>query len=263
MKSALIFLAIASSLIYATTGFAAMKTENIEYKDGTTTLEGYVAYDTAIKTPHPAVLIVHQWKGLGEYEKSRARQLADLGYIAFAIDVYGKGVRPKSPEEAGKTATMYKDNRKLFREREQAAYDFLLKYPMVDKNKVVIMGYCFGGTGALELGRSGANLAGIVSFHGGLSNPTPPDAKKIKGKSLILHGAVDPNVKPEEVAAFQKEMNEAKVDYQFISYSNAVHAFTDKSAGNDPSKGVAYNEAADRRSWAAFMDFLAEVAPVR
>jgi dienelactone hydrolase len=134
---------------------------------------------------------------------------------------------------------------------------------MVDKNKVVIMGYCFGGTGALELGRSGANLAGIVSFHGGLSNPTPPDAKKIKGKSLILHGAVDPNVKPEEVAAFQKEMNEAKVDYQFISYSNAVHAFTDKSAGNDPSKGVAYNEAADRRSWAAFMDFLAEVAPVR
>ncbi|MNL31217.1 Dienelactone hydrolase family protein [compost metagenome] len=125
------------------------------------------------------------------------------------------------------------------------------------------MGYCFGGTGALELARTGVPLAGAVSFHGGLSNPTPQDARNIKAKSLILHGAIDPNVKPEEVAAFQKEMNDAKVDYQFVAYSNAVHSFTEKAAGSDISKGAAYNEAADRRSWQALMDFLAEVAPIR
>jgi len=257
------YIFLAASLLFATGGNAAMKTENVEYKDGGTVLEGYMAYDGAVNTPRPAVMIVHQWKGLGEYEKMRARQLADSGYIAFAIDVYGKGVRPKGMPEAGKISSSYKENRPLFRQREQAALEFLKKNPLVDQNKIVIMGYCFGGTGALELGRSGAPLAGIVSFHGGLSNPTPADAKNIKAKSLILHGAIDPNVKPEEVFAFQKEMNDAKVDYQFVSYSGAVHSFTEKAAGNDISKGAAYNEAADRRSWAALMDFLAEVAPIK
>jgi dienelactone hydrolase len=134
-----------------------------------------------------------------------------------------------------------------------------LKQPGVDKKRVAAIGYCFGGTTVLELARSGADVAGVVSFHGGLGTPTPEDAKNIKARVLACHGADDPNVPPPEVAGFEKEMRDAKVDWQLIAYGNAVHSFTDKSAGNDNSKGAAYNEKADHRSWQAMKDFFAEI----
>lgn len=255
-------LAIATCF-FSVSSFASVKTEVVEYKDGKTSLEGYMAYDDSVKSPRPAVLIVHQWMGLTDHEKSHAKMLAEKGYVAFAMDVYGKGVHPENTDVAGATAGKYKSDRKLWRAREMAAYDLIKKDKRVDAKHIVVMGYCFGGLGALELGRSGVSLAGIASFHGALSNPTPSDAKNIKSPVLIMHGAVDPYVGKEEVEGFVKEMNDAKVDYSFISYANAVHAFTQKEAGNDNSKGAAYNEKADHRSWIAFMDFLHEVAPIK
>lgn len=242
---------------------AAIKTETVEYFDGKTPLEGYIAYDDAAKGPRPTVLIVHQWKGLTENEKGRAQQLAQKGYVAFAIDIYGKGVRPTAMDEAGKTSGIYKNNRALYRQREKAAWDFISKDKRVDTKHIVAIGYCFGGVGALEMGRAGWPVAGIVTFHGDLSNPTPADAKNFKSPVLVLHGALDPYVDHKQVDAFVSEMNDAKVNFTFTEYSGAVHAFTQKDSGNDPKAGIAYNEAADRHSWQAFMDFLNEVAPVK
>lgn len=241
---------------------AEVKTETVEYKDGKTTLEGFLAQDNSAKGPRPAIIIVHQWMGLGDHEKASAQRLAEKGYVVLAADIYGKGVRPGSPAEAGKLAGTYKEDVKLFRAREKAAFDYLKKNKNVDAKQIVIMGYCFGGTGALEAARAGLPVAGAVSIHGGLASKNPKDVKNIKTKVLVLHGAIDPYVPPAEVDGFMKEMNEAKVDYQFVAYSGAVHAFTQKDAGNDPSKGHAYNEAAEKRSWSALEAFLSEVAPV-
>jgi dienelactone hydrolase len=248
-------------LLGAAGAHAELKTEVVEYKQGSTPLEGYLAYDTALKGKRPVILIVHEWTGLGEYVRNRAKELAGKGYVAFALDIYGKGVRPSNPTDAGKEAGKYKDNRKLMRERAKAGLDYIKTRSFVDPTKVIAMGYCFGGTVALEMGRAGLPLAGITSFHGGLNTPTPQDAKNIKGKVLVLHGAIDPFTK-DQVPAFQKEMNDAGVDYQFISYSGTVHAFTNPEAGSDLKKGTAYNASSDRRSMQAFMDFLQEVAPL-
>jgi dienelactone hydrolase len=238
---------------------AEIVTKAVEYKEGDTTLEGWVAYDDSVKGARPGVLIVHQWKGLGAYEKMRAEMLAKMGYVAFACDIYGKGIRPTAMQDAAAQAGKYKNDRPLLRKRVNAGLQTLLKQEGVDKKKVAAIGYCFGGTTALELARSGADIGGVVSFHGGLSSPNPEDAKNIKAKVLALHGADDPNVPPAEVAAFEKEMRDAKVDWQLVAYGNAVHSFTDKGAGNDNSKGAAYNEKADRRSWEAMKDLFAEI----
>lgn len=235
---------------------AKIKSEVVTYKEGTTTLEGYFVHDDAIKKNKPVILIVHQWMGLTDYEKSRAEQLAKLGYAAFAIDVYGKGVRPKNTEEAGKLATLYKTDRQLFKAREIAAYNFVKNLKGIDTKKIFVIGYCFGGTGALELARSGVDLAGVASFHGGLSSANPKEATNIKAPVMIFHGAIDPYVPASEVNDFMKEMNDAKVDYQFVAFSGAVHAFTQKMAGNDITQGAAYNEVADHRSWAMLESFL-------
>lgn len=241
---------------------ASVKTETLAYKDGKAELEGFLSYDDSAKKPRPAVLIVHQWMGITDHEKTQAQKLAELGYVAFTLDVYGKDVYPANPNEAGVLAGKYKEDRKLLRSRELAAYNLISKDKRVDPKHIVVIGYCFGGLGALELGREGAALAGIATFHGALSNPTPENAKNIKSPVLVMHGALDPFVKKEEVDAFIKEMNEAKVDYEMISYANAVHAFTQKAAGSDITKGAAYNEKADHRSWLALTNFLKEVAPI-
>src|SRR4051812_22672935 len=239
---------------------ARIKTQAVEYKDGDVVLEGYLAYDD-VKTfaKRPGVVIVHDWKGLRDDAKMRAEMMAKLGYIAFAADIYGKGVRPETNEEAAKLATSFKNDRAKLRKRAEAALDELKKNKQVDPNRIVAMGYCFGGTTVLELARDGAPLAGVVSFHGGLSTPTPGDAKNIKGKVLVLTGADDPNVPPSEVQAFEDEMRKAGVDYSVTAYGGAVHSFTIKDAGNDNSKGAAYNEKADKRSWQAMKDFFAEI----
>jgi dienelactone hydrolase len=235
-------------------------TKNFEYKDGETILEGFLATPKKIKGKLPGVLVVHDWMGPSEYSEMRAKQLAELGYVALAVDIYGKGVRPKNGEEAAKLAGQYRNaDRKALRARILAGFETLREDPNVDSDRIAAIGFCFGGSTVLELARSGAPVKAIVSFHGGLTNPNPNDAKNIKAKSLILHGAVDPFVPQKEVDDFQREMNDAKVDYQFISYSGAVHAFTQPQAGNDPSKGAAYQEVAEKRSIAAMKAFFKEV----
>ncbi len=237
---------------------AKLVTKTIEYKQGDTTLEGYLAYDDSFSGKRPGVLIVHQWMGLTDYEENRAVMLANLGYVAFCADIYGKGIRPQSIKEAGAEATKYKTDRALLRLRVNAGLDELKKSDLVDTNRVAAIGYCFGGTTVIELARSGAELNGIVSFHGGLDSPTPANGKNIKCKVLVCHGADDPFEKPEDLAAFEKEMRDANVDWRLIKYGGAVHSFTQPMANDNPP-GAKYNERADKRSWADMKSFFAEI----
>lgn len=250
---------LAMILLAAVNAHGAIHTEWVQYRHGETALEGYLAYDDAVKGPRPGVLVVHEWMGLGDYAMKRAEQLAGMGYVAFALDMYGKGVRAKTPEDAAKLSGTYKGNRPLMRARAQAGLDELRKQPLVDPARIAAIGYCFGGTTVLELARSGAPVVGVVSFHGGLGTPEPGEAKNIKGKVLVLHGADDPHVPAAEVAAFQDEMRKAAVDWQMIYYGGAVHSFTNPGSGTDASTGVAYNEKADKRSWEAMKVFFKEL----
>src|SRR5580698_8955125 len=221
----------------AMNSYAALHTETIEYKQGDTTGEGYLAYDDAVKGARPGVLVVHDWLGLDSYPKMRADMLAKLGYVAFAADIYGKNVRPKGPAEAMAQTKIYKGDRALLRLRVNAALAVLKSQPQADPKRLAAIGYCFGGTTVLELARSGADIAGVVTFHGGLDTPTR-DANNIKCKVLLCHGADDPYVPAADVTALQDEFRSAKVDWQMIYYSGAVHSFTRASAGNDNSKGA-------------------------
>ena len=251
-------LAVALAAAASLPALAAVKTEVVEYKQGDTTCQGYLAWDDSAAGKRPGIVLVHDWMGVGDYVERRAREVAALGYVVLAADIYGKGVRPKDAREAGQLAGKYKGDLPLLRARGRAALDTLVKNPRVDAAKLFAMGYCFGGTAALELARSGAPLVGVVTFHGGLATKDPADAKNIKGSVLVLHGFDDPFVPPAEVAAFQKEMNDAHVDWEMVLYSHAVHSFTRPDSGNDNSKGAAYNEKADKRSWEAMKAFLAE-----
>lgn len=239
---------------------AALVEKPVTYQQGGVELEGYHVHDDAKSGKRPAVLVVHQWTGLSEHEKRSSRKLAELGYNVLAADIYGKGIRPQPPE-AGKEAGKYKSDRKLFRERLMAALDTLKADPLTDASRVAVIGYCFGGTAALEVARAGTDVRGVVSFHGGLDVQDGMTAAegRVPAKILVLHGADDPYVPAAQVAAFQQEMNAAKADWQMVFYSGAVHSFTHPEAGNDPSKGAAYQEAADRRSWEAMKGFFAEI----
>lgn len=252
-------LSILIALGWAANAQAQLHTKVVEYKHGDTVLEGYLAYDEAIQGKRPGVLVVHAWMGLGPYAKKRAEQLASLGYIAFAIDMYGKGVRPKNAEEAAAQAGIYRADRRLMRARANVGLEVLTRHELTDTQHIAAMGYCFGGGTVLELARSGADMVGVVSFHGNLDTPTPADARNIKGKVLALHGADDPFVPAEQVRAFQEEMRKAGVDWQLVAYGGAVHSFTDPAAGNDHSKGAAYHEKADKRSWGAMNQFFSEL----
>lgn len=243
---------------------AAVDTRTVEYRQGDTRLVGYLAYPKEAKEPRPGVLVVHEWIGLNDYAKRRTEQLAELGYVAFAADIYGDGKLAADTKEAGALAGLYKKDRALLRARVAAALATLKAQPGVVPAKVAALGYCFGGTTVLELARSGAEVAGVISFHGGLNSPTPQDAKNIRARVLALHGADDPYVLPQEVAGFEEEMRKGGVDWQLIAYGNAVHGFTNPANGSDNSKGAAYNAAADARSWLAMQQFLDEVTgPVK
>ncbi|OGC76384.1 MAG: dienelactone hydrolase [candidate division Zixibacteria bacterium RBG_16_50_21] len=246
--------------LLAATAQSKLVTKTVEYRHGDTVLEGYLAHDDSFSGKRPGVLVVHEWYGLGQHVKTKAEKLAKLGYVAFAADIYGKGIRPATNEEAAKVAGQYRGgDRKLLRERALAGFNELRKQASVDAKKTAAIGFCFGGTTVLELARSGAELDGVVSFHGGLDTPNPGDAKNIKCKVLVLHGGDDPNVPPEKVLAFEEEMRQAGVDWQLIAYGGAVHSFTNPGAGNDNSKGTAYNQKADHRSWQAMQVFFNEI----
>ncbi len=238
---------------------AELKSKTVEYKQGQTILEGFSVHDDVFRGRRPSVLVVHQWKGLGDYEKKRAEMLARMGYNVFAVDIYGKGIRPNNPKDAAAQAANYKEDRALLRARVSAGLQVLLHDEMSDSKRVAAIGYCFGGTTVLELARSGAEISGVVSFHGGLNTPHPEDAKNIKCKVLALHGADDPFVPKKEVEAFEAEMRQGAVDWELVSYGGAVHSFTDWNGGHDNSKGAAYNEKADKRSWETMKQFFAEL----
>lgn len=249
----------ALALFAAGQAAAAIKTELVEYKDGDTVLEGFVAYDDAKAGPLPGVLVVHDWTGLQDYARRRATMLAELGYIAFAADIYGKGVRPTDPKECAVRAGSYKSDLPLLRRRVTLGFDQLLKRPGIDAQRTGAIGYCFGGTTVLELARSGAPVKGVVSFHGGLGTTLPAQAGAVKAQVLVCHGADDPFVKPAEQAGFKEEMAKAKVAYEWVAYPGAVHSFTKKEAGSDTASGNAYNEAADKKSWQDMKDFFAKI----
>jgi dienelactone hydrolase len=251
---------LALSLLAAASASAALVEKSVEYTHDGVTLEGFHVYDDAVSGKRPAVLVIHQWTGLTDYEKMRARMLAELGYNVFAADIYGKGIRPVPPA-AGQEAGKYKGDRDLFRGRLKAGLGVLQKDERTDPAKIAAIGYCFGGTGVLELARDGADIAGVVSFHGGLDAAEGKAAVKdgVKAKVLVLHGAVDPFVPPAQVEAFKKELKDAGVNLTFEAFDGAVHAFTQKMAGNDPSKGAAYNEKADITSWETMKAFFGAI----
>lgn len=243
-----------TSLVITSTAFAALKTQNVEYTQDGVLLEGYLAYDDQFAGKRPGVLVVHEWMGLNDYARMRADMLARLGYVAFAADIYGKGIRPATADDANAEASKYKADRPLLQERVKAGLVVLKGQANVDPGRTAAIGYCFGGTAVLELARSGADVKGIVSFHGGLSNPDPRDAKNIKAPVLVLHGADDPFVSPQEVAAFEQEMKDAGVMYTLIKYPGAVHGFT--NPGNKGEmKGAMYNAEADQKSWEQMRQF--------
>ena len=254
MKKAISTLLVLAGLL---TARAAIQNRTIEYQQGDTTLEGVLVYDAANRTRRPGVLIVHQWKGLSDYEKKRAEMLAQLGYVTFCADIYGKGIRPQTPAEAGVQAGKYKSDRALLRARVNAGLEVLRKNELVNSRRLAAIGYCFGGTTVIELARSGADLGGVVSFHGGLDSPTPADGKNIKCKVLACHGADDPFEPSKDLAAFEQEMRDGGVDWQLIQYGGAVHSFTDWNADGS-MKGAQYNAKADKRSWEAMKQFFAE-----
>lgn len=256
MKILLVSMFAFSSLM--TPAWAVLRSQDIEYKQGDAVLEGYLVYDDAQPGKRPGILVVHEWKGLNDYAKMRADMLARLGYVAFAADIYGKGIRPQTIPEAGAMAGKFKADRALLRARVNAGLDVLRSQPNVETAQLAAIGYCFGGTAVLELARSGADVKGIVSFHGGLSSPTPTDANNIKGRVLALHGAADPFVGPDEVAAFDKEMTDAKVNYRLIKYPGAMHGFTNPDNKGIPP-GAVYNEAADKASWIEMQKFFKEI----
>jgi dienelactone hydrolase len=259
MKALPYILLMVLAAIWPNKTSAFIKTEIVEYKDGDTVLEGYLAYDDTLKGKLPAVLIVHEWTGLDLYIKTRAEQLASLGYVAFAVDIYGKGVRPVNADEAAKQAAIYRNDRQLMRHRALAGLEQVKKYPFVDPGKIAAIGYCFGGGVVLEMARSGADLKGVVSFHGNLDTPNPADNNNIKAKVLVCHGADDPHVPQEQVTDFWSQMRNTKVDWQLIIYSGAVHGFTNPNNGSVPSKGIAYDKLADIRSWLAMKEFFKEI----
>ena len=258
MRNTILMLAALSGAA-AGTALAKIKTETVQYKEGNTVLEGYLAYDDSVPGKRPGVLVCHEWWGLVDYPKRRAEMLAQLGYVAFAPDIFGKGITAKTPDEARTLAGSFYNDRASLRRRANAGLDVLKNHPLVDTKRIAAIGFCFGGSTALELARSGADIAGVVSFHGGLSTADPDDGKNIKAKILICTGADDQSVKTDAIAAFEDEMRKGNVDYEITIYGGAVHGFTNPANSGSQMSNIRYNADADKRSWQAMQDFFKEI----
>lgn len=248
---------LAAVLTLTAPAFARLRTKVVEYKDGDTVLAGYAAWDDGFHEKRPGILVAHEWWGNGPYAKKRVEMLAKIGYTAFALDMYGKGVYAKNHDDAGKLAGVFFADRKAMRQRAMAGLEQLKQMPYVDTNKLAAIGYCFGGTTVLELARMGADLKGVASFHGNLSSSTVTD-DAIKAKVLVFQGGSDSWTLP-ALAGFEQEMTQAKADWQVVTYGGAVHSFTVAEAGDDASSGMAYNKEADERSWKQLQSFFSEI----
>jgi dienelactone hydrolase len=229
----------------------------IEYRDGETRLEGWLARDDAATSPVPGVLVAHTWAGRGAFEQGKARSLAELGYVGMALDLYGDGKLGSGPEENRGLMQPFLDDRELLRRRMLAAVEGLRGAEGVDPDRIAAIGFCFGGLCVLELARTGIDVRGVVSFHG-LLHPPPEPAAEVRAKVLVLNGADDPWVTADHVASFQREMTAAGADWQLHNYGRTLHAFTNPAA-DSPEAGAQYSESADRRSWRTLVGFLDEV----
>ncbi len=240
---------------------AMIKEEAVTYNADTVTMNGFVAYDSANTAKKPVVLIVHEWWGLNEYTKSRARQLAELGYLAMAIDMYGNGKQAENPEIAGRMATAFYSNPSMARTRFDAALAYVKSLPAADSTQIAAIGYCFGGTQVLNMAKLGSPLKGVVSFHGGLAG-VPANKNLLTAAVLVCHGEADSFVPAAEVTQFKKEMDSIGADYSFKGYVNATHAFTNPGAtetGKKFNMPIEYNAAADSASWNDMKAFFARI----
>jgi dienelactone hydrolase len=248
----LVFVLIAGS------AYAKVKGEEVQYMADSVTLKGYLAYDEALKGRRPGVLVVHEWWGHNEYARKRARMLAELGYTALAVDMYGDGKQASHPDDAGKFATAVMSNMPVARARFLAAIDLLSKHETVEPGKVGAIGYCFGGGVVLAMARAGVDLKGVVSFHGSLATQSPAQEGEVKAMVLVCHGAADKFISEDDITAIKKEMSDAKVDFTFKAYPDAVHSFTNPAADENGKKfniPLAYNAKADKDSWSDMKAF--------
>ncbi len=237
------------------------KEENVTYTGDSTTMNGYVVYDENKEGPRPAVIVIHEWWGLNDYAKRRARELAQLGYIAMAIDMFGNGKQADNPDSAMKLAGPFYNNPQMAKARFDAALAKLKTYSQVDASKIAAIGYCFGGTQVLNMANMGEELSGVVSFHGGLQVVTP-DKTTLKAQILVCHGAADPFVPKEQVDAFRKQMDSVGAKYTFKAYEGATHAFSNPDATANGQKfnlPIKYDAAADTASWKDMRDFFGTI----
>jgi dienelactone hydrolase len=238
---------------------AAVKTRAVTYKYGGVKFKGHLAWDDAVKGKRPGVLVVHEWWGLDDYARKRAEQLAGLGYVAFACDMYGNGKVAEHPKEAGKMAGEVRKNVKSWQGRARAALGVLRKQDRVDPRKLAAIGYCFGGSTALQLAYSGADLSAVVTFHAALPIPDEDQARAVKAKVLVCHGAADKFIPEETAVKFRAALEAGKVDYAMVYFGRAQHSFTVRGAEKKGVPGLAYNAQADRRSWQAMLLLFQEV----
>jgi dienelactone hydrolase len=236
----------------------AIISNTVAYLDGDVVLEAFFAYDDAVSGRRPAVLINHAWGGRDDFVADKAKKLAELGYLGFALDMYGKGVRGTGPEENAKLMRPFMEDRRLLQQRMAAALAAVKLMPWADDSRIAAIGFCFGGLCVLDLARSGADVKGVVSFHGLLGAPEHIKINQIKAKILALHGNDDPMVPVEQVIAFEREMTQAGADWQLHTYGHTMHAFTNPVA-HDPGFGTVYQADADRRSWQSMKNFLEEI----
>jgi len=236
----------------------AIRNRVVDYGDGDVVLEGLLAWDDAVEGPRPGILVSHAWGGRSKLEDGKANALARLGYAAFALDLYGKGVRGAGPEENAALMRPLLEDRAMLQQRMLVSLDAMREQDAVDANKVAAIGFCFGGLCVLDIARSGADLAGVVSFHGLFAAPGNTEGNAIKARVLVLHGWDDPMATPDDVLALSKELTSMGADWQLHAYGNTMHAFTNPDA-NDTQMGTVYDAAADRRSFRSMQNFLEEI----
>ncbi len=237
---------------------AELKVETPEYANMGAQLQGYLVYDDAVADPRPGVLIVHEWWGLTDHTRATARRVAEMGYVVFALDMYGKGVVTDEVPRAAELSGQFKERPTLLRARAAAGLQQLARHPRVDPQRIAAIGFCFGGSTVLQLAYDGAPVRGVISFHGNPVTPLVTD-REIAARILVLHGADDPLVPGEALTAFQDAMRARKIDWQLISYGNAVHSFTNPGADKVGIAGVAYDRRTDERAWRHARDFFNEL----